>query len=152
MPAERNKKTSHTYKAPGVYRPVVTVRNPTLAFQLSSEDIDEHVIVVYDRQIIDSVPQVQTGSAYIVTYPKGIDISIVGQCEGTSDLMITTLPVGTYDVMLKREGFQDWYGQIEIFAQKTVMQVYHYDKYPMVTTDVFNQADAVIDSNYYSYI
>ena len=46
MPADRNAKVSHTYRTSGTYRPVVTVRSTAMSFQLSSEDIDEHVVIV----------------------------------------------------------------------------------------------------------
>jgi PKD repeat protein len=110
----------------------------------------------------------QTGSAYIVTYPEGVDVYFEGASAyskdldvyfegddaliqgpfegdkvGTSDLMITKLPVGVYDITLKRKGFADWPGQIEILVGKTVMQVYHYDypTYHPVASEYFNEPD-----------
>ena len=51
IPADRNKKIFHTYTKSGVYRPVVTVRNVILNLQLSSEDNDEHRVIVYDEPV-----------------------------------------------------------------------------------------------------
>ncbi|MDR2854741.1 MAG: PEGA domain-containing protein [Methanomicrobiales archaeon] len=143
VPADKNKKISHTYTTPGMYKPVVTVLNPAMHLQLSSEDIDEHSVIVGDAPVITALPpsSPQTGSAYIVTYPKGVDVYFEGMYEGASDQMIKKLLVGRYDITLKREGFADWPGEVEILAGKTVMQVYYYDKYPVVTTDIFNEPE-----------
>lgn len=56
VPADKNKKTSHTYTTPGVYSPVVTVRNIAVGFQLSSEDIDEHRVIVQEPEVITPSP------------------------------------------------------------------------------------------------
>ena len=141
MPASTSQKTSHTYRTPGVYRPVVTVRNVGIGFQLSSEESDEHRVIVQESQSNVPPPQqapTQMGIVYIVTYPKGVNIFVDGEYGGTSDVMITRLPAGTYDITLKRDGFMDWQGQVDAVAGKITMQVYHYDRYPAVTTDVFN--------------
>jgi len=83
----------------------------------------------------------QTGSAYIVTYPKEVDIYFEDSHIGSSDLMITKIPVGVYNITLKRDGFADWPGQIEVLVGKTVMQVYHYDypTYDRVASEYFDE-------------
>jgi PKD repeat protein len=85
----------------------------------------------------------QTGSAYIVTYPKEVDVYFEGSSEsiGSSDIMITHIPTGLYNITLKRDGFADWPGQIEVLTAKTVMQVYHYEypTYGPVPSEYFDQ-------------
>ena len=83
----------------------------------------------------------QTGSAYIVTYPKEVDVYFEDTYLGSSDIMITHIPTGAYNITLKREGFADWPGQIDVLTAKTVMQVYHYDypTYERVASEYFDQ-------------
>jgi PKD repeat protein len=51
VPADKNKKTSHTYTTPGVYKPVVTVLNLGMGIRLSSEDLDRHIVVVQNEPV-----------------------------------------------------------------------------------------------------
>ncbi|MCL2460143.1 MAG: PEGA domain-containing protein [Euryarchaeota archaeon] len=91
-----------------------------------------------------------TGSAYIVTYPKEVDIYFEGMDEpiGSSDVMITRIPIGEYNITLKRDGFADWPGQIKVLTGKTVMQVYHYDypTYGQVASEYFDQPEFAEES------
>ena len=162
--------TPHTYqvrlKMPGYYDSVLTI--PILAGPMPS-----YAAAVLLKPVPPNVGSIvarpdRTGSAYIVTYPEGADVylegvnvssdgldvyfegndaliqnPLTGEKVGTTDLMITKLPVGTYNLTLKREGFADWVGQIEIRVGKTVMQVYHYDHptYERVASEYFNEPD-----------
>jgi hypothetical protein len=51
IPADKNKQISHTYTKSGVHRPVVEVRSLAMSLQLSSEDTDEHRVIVYDEPV-----------------------------------------------------------------------------------------------------
>ena len=123
--------TPHTYqvrlKMPGYYDSVTTI--PVWKGPMPS-----YAAAIFLKAVPPNVGKVaadppQTGSTYIVTYPEGVNVYLNDLYVGTSDLMITRLPVGTYDITLKREGFADWPGKVQILVGKTVMQVYHYE-YP----------------------
>ena len=137
--------TPHTYqvrlKMPGYYDSVTTI--PVWTGPMPS-----YAAAILLKAVPPNVGKVaadppQTGSAYIVTYPEGVDVYFEEHYAGISDLMITKIPVGSYNITLKREGFADWPGKIDILVGKTVMQVFHYEQpvYVPVESEYFNEPD-----------
>ena len=142
--------TPHTYQVrltmPGYYDAVQTIPifNPTK--EGANGIVSSYRAAILLKAVPPNVGKVAaqkpaTGSAYIVTYPKDVEVYFGDLKLGTSDIMITHIPIGVYDITLKREGFQDWPGQIEVRIAKTVMQVYHYEypTYKPVASEYFDQ-------------
>jgi hypothetical protein len=60
-----------------------------------------------------------TGSIYATTVPQGASVYVDGVYYGPSPQIASGLAVGTHQVRLSLDGFQDWVGQVEVMAGKT---------------------------------
>jgi len=79
----------------------------------------------YGQHAISEYPE---GSAYIVSYPDNVTVSIDNQKMGATDLMVTGLLPGEHTISLQRDGFANWTDSLRIEETRTTMQVYTYEE------------------------
>ncbi len=79
----------------------------------------------YGQHAISEYPE---GSAYIVSYPDNVTVSIDDQKMGATDLMVTGLLPGEHTISLQRDGFANWTDSLRIEETRTTMQVYTYEE------------------------
>lgn len=75
-----------------------------------------------------SADPVQTGAAYIVSYPDMVNVSIDGKAVGKTDIMVMNLPVGVHNLTLNKPGFQAWNDTFEVKNGLGVIQTYHFEE------------------------
>ncbi len=70
---------------------------------------------------------VQTGAAYIVTYPELVTAYIDDNKVGLTDVMVLNLAVGTHNLTLVKDGFTNWTDTLDVKNGLGVIQTYTYE-------------------------
>ena len=71
---------------------------------------------------------VQTGAAYIVTYPELVTAYIDDKKVGKTDVMVLNLAVGTHNLTLVKDGFANWTDTLDVRNGLAVIQSYFYEQ------------------------
>jgi len=71
---------------------------------------------------------VQTGAAYIVTYPELVTAYIDDKKVGNTDVMVLNLAVGTHNLTLVKDGFANWTDTLDVRNGLAVIQSYFYEQ------------------------
>ena len=59
-----------------------------------------------------------TGRITVASVPSNADIYLNGEFEGTTQKTLEEVVPGTYDVVIKKNGYDDWTGRVDVAAGK----------------------------------
>jgi len=102
--------------------PNVPIGSRTVVLKKSSyHEISKTVDVKYGQTTTVSETMVlQTGSIKISSDPIGAEIYFDGTYKGLTPITITSVPVGTHTVVLKKFGYADWTQSVDTLVDRTV--------------------------------
>lgn len=59
-----------------------------------------------------------TGRMTIASVPSNADVYLNGEFEGTTSMALDGIIPGTYDVVIRKTGYEDWTGRVDVAAGK----------------------------------
>jgi peptide/nickel transport system substrate-binding protein len=85
---------------------------------------DSSPALVPSLPAVTMVPRQEFGTLAVTSAVAGVEVSLddrtLGRTQAGTDLVISNLPVGTYQVRAKREGYKAWERNVEVVASQRI--------------------------------